>query len=126
MAFAWFPATVISQDWRCASVKKGSLLLDLVSRKPLMLFAMRVTNSYSLNCFDHYPQQALEEASDDTGWANLGTFGSYLTKLQPDFDARLYGFKKLSELVKAKTDLFQIENRKINDSDTKVLYVRAK
>ncbi|MCB1881721.1 MAG: NYN domain-containing protein [Gammaproteobacteria bacterium] len=70
--------------------------------------------------------QALEEASDDTGWANLGTFGSYLTKLQPDFDARLYGFKKLSELVKAKTDLFQIENRKINDSDTKVLYVRAK
>lgn len=37
-----------------------------------------------------------------------------------------YMGSKLSELVKAKTDLFQIENRKINDSDTKVLYVRAK
>ena len=70
--------------------------------------------------------QALEQASDDAGWANLGTFGSYLTKLQPDFDARLYGFKKLSELVKAKTDIFQIEKRKVNDSDAKVLYVRAK
>jgi len=70
--------------------------------------------------------QALEQASDDAGWANLGTFGSYLTKLQPDFDARLYGFKKLSELVKAKTDIFQIEKRKVNGSDAKVLYVRAK
>ena len=70
--------------------------------------------------------QALEQASDDAGWAILGTFGSYLTKLQPDFDARLYGFKKLSELVKAKTDIFQIEKRKVNDSDAEVLYVRDK
>jgi len=70
--------------------------------------------------------QALEQASDDAGWANLGTFGSYLTKLQPDFDARLFGFKKLSELVKAKTDIFCIEKRKVSGSDAKVLYVRAK
>ncbi|MCB1871621.1 MAG: NYN domain-containing protein [Gammaproteobacteria bacterium] len=70
--------------------------------------------------------QALEQASDDAGWANLGTFGSYLTKLQPDFDARLYGFKKLSELVTAKTDIFCVEKRKVNGSDAKVLYVRAK
>jgi hypothetical protein len=27
----------------------------------------------------------------DSGWAHLGTFGSYLTKLQPDFDSRLFG-----------------------------------
>jgi hypothetical protein len=70
--------------------------------------------------------QALEQASDDSGWAHLGTFGSYLTKLQPDFDARLFGFKKLSELVKAKPELFRIEKRKVKDSDVKVLYVRAK
>jgi hypothetical protein len=70
--------------------------------------------------------QALEQASDDAGWANLGTFGSYLTKLQSDFDARLFGFKKLSELVKAKTDIFRIEERKVPGSNGKVLYVRAK
>jgi uncharacterized LabA/DUF88 family protein len=36
--------------------------------------------------------KALETtASDDTGWTNLGTFGSYLTKLKPDFDVRLHG-----------------------------------
>lgn len=70
--------------------------------------------------------EALEKANDDTGWAHLGTFGSYLTKLQPDFDSRLYGFKKLSDLVKAKTDIFQFEERSVPGSDTKVLYVRAK
>lgn len=48
---------------------------------------------------------ALEQSTDDAGWAQLGTFGSYLTKLQPDFDSRLYSYKKLSDLVKAKTDL---------------------
>lgn len=70
--------------------------------------------------------QALEQASEDDGWAHLGTFGSYLTKLQPDFDARLFGFKKLSELVKAKTDVFRLEERKAPGSNAKVLYVRAK
>ena len=70
--------------------------------------------------------EALEQASDETGWANLGTFGSYLTKLQPDFDARLYGFRKLSELVKAKTDIFRVENRKVEGSGAKVMYVHAR
>ena len=70
--------------------------------------------------------EALGKAGDETGWANLGTFGSYLTKLQPDFDSRLYGFKKLSDLVKAKKDIFKSEERKVPGSDSKVLYVRAK
>jgi len=69
---------------------------------------------------------ALEQSSDDAGWAHLGTFGSYLTKLQPDFDSRLYGYKKLSDLVKAKTDLFVTEERQAPGSTQKVLYLRAK
>lgn len=69
---------------------------------------------------------ALEQSSDDAGWAHLGTFGSYLTKLQPDFDSRLYGYKKLSDLVKAKTDLFVTEERQTPGSTQKVLYLRAK
>jgi hypothetical protein len=69
---------------------------------------------------------ALEQSSDDEGWAHLGTFGSYLTKLQPDFDSRLYGFKKLSDLVKAKTDIFVTEERQTQGAAQKVLYLRAK
>lgn len=70
---------------------------------------------------------ALEQSSDETGWAHMGTFGSYLTKLQPDFDSRVYGFKKLSDLVKAKTDLFVTEERLPPGGQTqKQLYLRAK
>lgn len=69
---------------------------------------------------------ALEQSIDDTGWAGLGAFGSYLTKLQPDFDSRLYGYKKLSDLVKAKKDLFVTEERPKPGSSQKNLYVRAK
>lgn len=69
---------------------------------------------------------ALEQSVDDTGWTSLGVFGSYLTKLQPDFDSRLYGYKKLSDLVKAKKNLFDIEERQTSGSSRKVLYLRAK
>jgi hypothetical protein len=69
---------------------------------------------------------ALEHSIDDSGWAHLGTFGSYLTKLQPDFDSRLYGYKKLSDLVRAKTGLFATEERQPLGSSQKVLYLRAK
>jgi hypothetical protein len=69
---------------------------------------------------------ALDQSIDDAGWAQLGTFGSYLTKLQPDFDPRLYGYKKLSDLVKAKKDLFVTEERQAVGSNQKVLYLRAK
>jgi len=77
-----------------------------------------------------FPRQfvltALEQSIDDAGWAHLSTFGSYLTKLQPDFDSRLYGYKKLSDLVKARTDLFQTEERKAPGATQKVLYLRAR
>lgn len=70
--------------------------------------------------------EALEKSYDDTGWANLASFGSFLTKLKPDFDARIYGFKKLSDLVKQRKDVFEIEERSLKDSSTKILYVREK
>jgi hypothetical protein len=69
---------------------------------------------------------ALAQSVDDGGWAHLGTFGSYLTKLQPDFDSRLYGYRKLSDLVKARKDLFSTEERPAPGSNRKVLYLRAK
>jgi predicted nuclease of predicted toxin-antitoxin system len=69
---------------------------------------------------------ALEQSVDDEGWAQVGTFGSYLNKLQPDFDPRLYGYKKLSDLVRARTDLFATEERRSPGSNQRMLYLRAK
>jgi hypothetical protein len=69
---------------------------------------------------------ALEQSVDDEGWAHLGTFGNYLNKLQPDFDPRLYGYKKLSDLVRDRTDLFTTEERRSSGSNQRVLYLRAR
>jgi hypothetical protein len=71
-------------------------------------------------------KDALEQSGDDSGWAYLGTFGSHLNKLLPEFDSRNYGFKKLSDLVKSKSNLFETEERNIPGSNAKQLYIRAK
>lgn len=70
--------------------------------------------------------EALAQSSDETGWANLAAVGSYLTKLQPDFDSRMFGHRKMSDLLRARKDLFIVEERDIPGSSHKVLYVRAK
>jgi len=70
--------------------------------------------------------EALNNSYDDTGWAYLGTFGGYLTKLKPDFDSRLYGFKKLSDLVRGKPEIFEIEERVHPVTNSKALYLRSR
>ncbi len=69
---------------------------------------------------------ALEHSSDDDGWTNLSTFGNYLRKVQSDFDPRTYKYKKLSDLVKAMTDIFNTEERTVKGTTQKVLYIKAK
>ncbi|HWL64240.1 MAG TPA: NYN domain-containing protein [Steroidobacteraceae bacterium] len=44
---------------------------------------------------------AVDDASDEAGWAHLGAVGSILTKKEPDFDSRNYGYGKLSDLLDA-------------------------
>lgn len=51
---------------------------------------------------------AVEASEDEEGWANLGTVGAKIMAQQPDFDARSYGFGKLSRLVEA-TEAFEVE-----------------
>lgn len=64
--------------------------------------------------------------NDEAGWVHLGAFGSYLTKIKPDFDPRLYGFKKLSDLVKDMQDVLEIKERKTAGSSGKALYIRRR
>lgn len=57
--------------------------------------------------------KSVEDVSEESGWAQLGTVGSNLTKVRPDFDSRLYGFRKFSELIRALTDVFELEERQL-------------
>ncbi len=70
--------------------------------------------------------EALNKSVDESGWSHLGTFGSYLQKIKPDFDTRMYGFKKLSDLVRGRPDIFYTDERDAAGGHHKILYVRAK
>jgi uncharacterized protein (TIGR00288 family) len=41
--------------------------------------------------------------TDDEDWASLSALGNHLNRTDPSFDARSYGFGKLSDLVKAQS-----------------------
>lgn len=70
-------------------------------------------------------RNAIDASSDESGWAQLGPVGSNIAKQAPEFDSRNYGYGKLGELVKA-TKLFEIEERQVGDTNSKVLYIRDK
>ena len=54
-------------------------------------------------------RDAVDDAADDSGWANLGTIGQLVANKLPDFDPRTYGFKKLGELIRA-TEAFDFKD----------------
>lgn len=66
-------------------------------------------------------RNAIEAASDDSGWASLGVVGNIINKQSPDFDSRNYGYAKLSGLIKG-VGLFDIEERHVGNG--KHHYVR--
>lgn len=69
-------------------------------------------------------ERAIGESDDDDGWAHLGPVGSYLTKVRPDFDTRLYGFKKLSDLFRAHPARYELRVVATEGSGSKLIHVR--
>ncbi|TVQ66312.1 MAG: NYN domain-containing protein [Balneolaceae bacterium] len=68
-------------------------------------------------------RNAIEAASDESGWAHLAPVGSYIAKQSPGFDPRNYGYRKLGELLHA-TRLFDMEERSVGDGHSKAIYIR--
>ena len=56
---------------------------------------------------------AAEQAAGDDGWASMSLVGSYISNNNSSFSSINYGYKKLSDLVKA-TELFNLEMRNGN------------
>jgi uncharacterized LabA/DUF88 family protein len=70
--------------------------------------------------------KAVDDVSEDNGWAQLGTVGSNITKVRPEFDSRLYGYKKFSNLVKSFPAYFEIQERASGAEGVKDIYIRNK
>lgn len=68
--------------------------------------------------------KVIDDIDDEDGWVGLGALGSNISKLRPAFDARLYGFKKLSDLVRGHPKRFELKMRAGSASGGEALYVR--
>ncbi|MBL0128016.1 MAG: NYN domain-containing protein [Flavobacteriales bacterium] len=66
----------------------------------------------------------IQDMTDDSGWIALGGLGTGLLKKQPEFDARNYGYKRLSDLMRA-LPYVAVETREMS-SGNKHDYVRLK
>lgn len=67
----------------------------------------------------------INDLADEDGWAYLGDVGNLLQKKQPNFDARNYGFQKLTKLIDS-TGKFEIEKRENQKGRFKLMYVKNK
>ena len=67
----------------------------------------------------------IDDVADDDGWAFLGDVGSLLQKKQPNFDARNYGYQKLTPLINS-IPHFEIERREDSKGRKKLIYVKIK
>ncbi len=70
-------------------------------------------------------ETSISDLSDEEGWAFLGDVGSLIQQKRPNFDARNYGFQKLTPLIKS-TGRFEIEQRESAKSRHKLIYVKNK
>ncbi|WP_108396913.1 NYN domain-containing protein [Devosia submarina] len=67
-------------------------------------------------------EKAVESSADEDGRANLARVGAHLAKQSPDFEARNYGFARLSDLAEA-SGILEVE--RVGDQP-KVVMVRLK
>jgi hypothetical protein len=68
--------------------------------------------------------KVIDDNSDEDGWCHLGLLGSNISKLRSDFDSRMYGFKKLSDLIKAQNGRFELQVLEVTSTGGQALAVR--
>lgn len=69
---------------------------------------------------------AVDEVDGDGEWVALATVGNYLNKLRSDFDPRLFGHRKLSDLFSAYPAKFEVRAEPVPGTGSKVVFVRLR
>lgn len=71
-------------------------------------------------------RNSINDLADDNGWAFLAELGGLIIKKKPDFDPRNYGFPKLTPLIKSLGKYFDIDEREVENTHIKHIYVKNK
>lgn len=71
-------------------------------------------------------EATVNDVADESGWASLSMVGALLNKKKPDFDPRNYGFSKLSPLFKSLSAYFEVEEKNVDNTKIKHVYIKNK
>lgn len=69
--------------------------------------------------------ESVSDLADESGWTFLGSLGSYMLKMKPDFDPRNYGFQKLLPMIKYLKS-FEIDERVSGSGNIRHIYLKLK
>lgn len=68
----------------------------------------------------------INDLADEDGWAFLGDVGGLINKKKPEFDPRNYGFTKLTPMLKALSKNFEIDERRTEKSNVRLVFIRIR
>lgn len=71
-------------------------------------------------------KNSVDAIADDSGWAFLAEVGALIIKKKPDFDPRNYGFTKLTPLFKSLNKHFIIDEREVEKTHIKHIFIKIK
>ncbi|AMC92783.1 Maebl [Erysipelothrix larvae] len=99
------------------------IYMDLIEMKtPTQEQDLQVSKK-KLSDLKHLVESSINDLADDNGYVFMGDLGNLLMKKRPDFDPRDYGFYQLTQLLKA-MKLFDIDERRVENSNVKHVYIR--
>jgi uncharacterized protein (TIGR00288 family) len=102
-------AAIETEKTAVATVSKQTAKVDSINKKFIQLL-----------------KSSIEDLAEDNGWAFLAEVGALLIKKKPDFDPRNYGFPKLTPLIKSLSEYFEIDEREVEKTHIKHIYVKIK
>jgi uncharacterized LabA/DUF88 family protein len=71
-------------------------------------------------------KKSVEDLADESGWVFMAEVGALIIKKKPDFDPRNYGFAKLTPLFKSLKKHFDIDEREVEKTHIKHIFVKIK
>lgn len=87
---------------------EGSALDHSHVEKKLTTETVKVQDIHEISELIPLLKKAWEQYQDDEGWANVAAAGSFVKRLQPDFDPRTYGATKLPEIISGLENEFEM------------------
>ncbi|MDO9105073.1 MAG: NYN domain-containing protein [Methylovulum sp.] len=110
-------------ETNAALSKKADSAISAVVQHDKNVPASKIVNPSKDATLKKLIKEAIESASEEDGWANLGGVGSYIPRVDSSFDPRNYGFDKLGKLIRS-LDYIEVQQKNIDSGSN--IYIRFK